>query len=429
MGWVFGYPVALNQLQELPALAPCLYAGSATDPPIALALKKIRYLCSSEHVTADVRQELVDLAKAVQCDHLESRWCQYTAGKILTKLTSRQGATTIHRQHSTSAEQGTSQRQRAAMAFWLFHAPRWFPDLHNKTYFIPPLDPDSNQNGGDTTAGIVQRSLTPTSCSCPSRDPCNLDLQNRDFDQSSGDQTPQITTGGSHEPPPHSETDPSPPVKRQKLISTPVDVAYKSSFPCRFFNSQSVHAQTTATSAMKGPFQTHFPSTSQQVTDVTSAEDIRHHLLRCFRALAERQQEVMMVIWRLDFRRYLDRQDNPLDAATTAFLTRSATGRTGNGEGGFMMLIHQKYGLIVARVTLVGRCMADVQDEKEKLADTVTEAVKELNAAGRLLTHMTSALQHVKVTKVIILPCITSGQMAHALGDNQDVQQVRKLGL
>nr|KAG5693307.1 hypothetical protein BaRGS_008383 [Batillaria attramentaria] len=50
-------------------------------------------------------------------------------------------------------KQGTSQRQRAAMAFWLFHAPRWFPDLHNKTYFIPPLDPDSNQNGGDTTAG------------------------------------------------------------------------------------------------------------------------------------------------------------------------------------------------------------------------------------------------------------------------------------
>ncbi|KAK7475632.1 hypothetical protein BaRGS_00033125 [Batillaria attramentaria] len=316
------------------------------------------------------------------------------------------------------------------MAVWLLHASHWFPDLHNKTYFIPPLDPDSNQNGGDTTAGIVQRSLTQTSCSCPSRDPCNLDLQNRDFDQSSDDQTPQITTGGSHKPPPHSETDPSPPVKRQKLISTPVDVAYKSSFPCRFCNSQSVLAQTTATSAMKGPFQTHFPSTSQQVTDVTSAEDIRHHLLRCFRALAERQQEVMMVIWRLDFRRYLDRQDNPLDAATTALLTRSATRGTGNREGDFMMLIiHQKYGLIVARVTLVGRCMADVQDEKEKLADIVTEAVKELNAAGRLLTHMTSALQHLKVTKVIILPCVISGQMAHTVGDNQDVQQVRKLGL
>nr|KAG5693311.1 hypothetical protein BaRGS_008387 [Batillaria attramentaria] len=62
-------------------------------------------------------------------------------------------------------------------------------------------------------------------------------------------------------------------------------------------------------------------------------------------------------------RRYLDRQDNPLDAATTALLTRSATEGAGNREGDFMMLIiHQKYGLIVVRVTLVGFRMDDVQD-------------------------------------------------------------------
>ncbi|KAK7478635.1 hypothetical protein BaRGS_00030098 [Batillaria attramentaria] len=101
MGWVFGYPVALNQLQELPALATCLYAGSATDPPIAPALVKIYILCSSEHVT-DVRQDLLDLAKEIQCDHLESGRCQRKAEEILEKLTSRQGTTTIHRQHSTS---------------------------------------------------------------------------------------------------------------------------------------------------------------------------------------------------------------------------------------------------------------------------------------------------------------------------------------
>nr|KAG5693303.1 hypothetical protein BaRGS_008379 [Batillaria attramentaria] len=181
-------------------------------------LYKIEKLCSSEHVTvvpAGVRQELLDLAKAIQCDHLESRWRQDTA------------------------EQGTSQSQRVAMAFWLLHAPRWFPDLHNKTYFIPPLDPDSNQNGGDTTAG-------------------------------------------------------------------------------------------------------------------------------------------------------------------------------------------QKYGLIVVRVKLVGFRMDDVQDVTDKLADAVAEAVKELNAADRLLKHMTSDLQGVKVTKVIALPCVMSGQLEQALRDAQNVNEIFK---
>nr|KAG5693306.1 hypothetical protein BaRGS_008382 [Batillaria attramentaria] len=134
----------------------------------------------------------------------------------------------------------------------------------------------------------------------------------------------------------------------------------------------------------------------------------------------------MMVVWQLDFRRYLDRQDNPLDAATTALLSRSATGGTGNREGDFMMLIiHQKYGLIVVRVTMVGFRMVDVQDVKEKLADAVTEATKELNAADCLLKHMTSDLQHVKVTKVVIMPSVTSGQLEYTFGDNPDVQQVK----
>lgn len=86
-------------------------------------------------------------------------------------------------------------------------------------------------------------------------------------------------------------------------------------------------------------------------------------VLRCLRAVAERQQEVMVVISELQFRKYLDDRTDPIHAAACVLLPRPVTMSPEHRRGDFdVLVVHSRYGLIVGEVKSVGATPKDTPD-------------------------------------------------------------------
>ena len=131
-----------------------------------------------------------------------------------------------------------------------------------------------------------------------------------------------------------------------------------------------------------------------------------------------------MVISELDFRKYLDGQTDPITAAACALLPRPAT-MPRRPEGDFdVLIIHKKYGLIAGEVKSVGADPQKIADLDKAIASTVGKAVKQLNKSADVLRHLVSDMDPVNVTKTLILPNVTSGQLLQALSTNATMAEV-----
>lgn len=136
----------------------------------------------------------------------------------------------------------------------------------------------------------------------------------------------------------------------------------------------------------------------------------------------------MMVISELKFRRYLDDRTDPINAAACALLPRPATLAPKYRRGDFdVLIIHSQYGLIVGEIKSVGANPKDVPDLDQALANKVKTAVGQLNKEEEVLRHLVSDMDPVNITKTLILPNVTSGQLRKALSTNPTVSQVSQV--
>nr|KAG5701748.1 hypothetical protein BaRGS_004350 [Batillaria attramentaria] len=156
-----------------------------------------------------------------------------------------------------------------------------------------------------------------------------------------------------------------------------------------------------------------------QETDVRDDRAMQQ-VLQSIRQLAERRQEVMMVLSQLEFRKYLDNQVDPITAAATRLLPRPAT--LGNPDGDFdILLVSRQYGLVVGEVKSVGHKPKYTTDQA--IVKTVQKAVKQLKKADVTLRQLVSDLAPVNVTRILMLPNITSQQLMTALSTDPQTEQ------
>ena len=136
-----------------------------------------------------------------------------------------------------------------------------------------------------------------------------------------------------------------------------------------------------------------------------------------------------MVISQLHFRKYLDGQDDPTHAAACAFFPRPDTTSRQYRNGDFdVLIIHRSYGLIVGEVKSVGADPHAIPNLDEAVVSRVEKAVKQLNKSQVVLNHLVSDMQWpVRITKVLILPNITSVELQQALKTSTTVSQVSLL--
>ncbi|XP_070208594.1 early endosome antigen 1-like [Littorina saxatilis] len=163
-------------------------------------------------------------------------------------------------------------------------------------------------------------------------------------------------------------------------------------------------------------------------TDVLD-DDAAERLWRCLRVLSKELHEVMMVISQLEFRKYLDNDTDPINAAKNAAacanLPRPVTmQQQQHHDGDFdVLIIHRHYGLIVCEVKAVGADRRNTPDLNKAVVGKVQKAVKQLNKAKTVLNHLVSDMVPVQVTKTLVLPNVTSAELLLALSTSYHLQQ------
>nr|KAG5694404.1 hypothetical protein BaRGS_017437 [Batillaria attramentaria] len=156
-----------------------------------------------------------------------------------------------------------------------------------------------------------------------------------------------------------------------------------------------------------------------QETDVRD-DHAMQQVLQSIRQVAERRQEVMMVLSQLQFRKYLDNQVDPITAAATRLLPRPATLGIRDGDLD-ILLVSRQYGLIVGEVKSVGHKPKYTTDQAT--VKTVQKAVKQLKKADVTLRQLVSDLAPINVTRILMLPNITSQRLMTALSTDPQTEQ------
>ncbi|XP_070209679.1 uncharacterized protein [Littorina saxatilis] len=158
-------------------------------------------------------------------------------------------------------------------------------------------------------------------------------------------------------------------------------------------------------------------------------DDAAERLWRCLRVLSKELHAVMMVISQLEFRKYLDNDTDPINAAKNAaacaHLPRPGTmQKQQHHDGDFdVLIIHRHYGLIVCEVKAVGADRRNTPNLNKAVVDKVIKALKQLNKAKTVLNHLMSDMGPVQVTKTLVLPNVTSAELMQALSTAPQLQQ------
>ncbi|KAK7091343.1 uncharacterized protein [Littorina saxatilis] len=262
---------------------------------------------------------------------------------------------------------------QASLGFWLQCVNEWYPDRHKKTYFLPHLFFRKTQH---RIAVIDHLGHLPVLV-------------------------------------------PEPPPKKPKLEQVPL-------YPPPLAQTHPIFP--VAGSVFTLPHSDPAPLLRFIETDVLD-DDAAERLLRCLRVLSKEHHEVMMVISQLDFRKYLDNNTDPINAANNAAacanLPRPVTmQQQQHHDGDFdVLIIHRHYGLMVCEVKAVGADRRNTPDLNKAVVGKVQKAVKQLNKAKTVLNHLMSDMGPVQVTKTLVLPNVTSAELMQALSTAPQLQQ------
>ena len=149
-------------------------------------------------------------------------------------------------------------------------------------------------------------------------------------------------------------------------------------------------------------------------------------VLRHLKELALAQNDVMMVISHLGFLKYLGIRSNPQDEAAIAHLPRAGHVDPSMRQGDFdLLIIHLHYGLIVGEVKSVQKVQGQSDaDFLQTVVRRVDKAVTQLNKAEAVVKTLISDISSPPtVTKLLVLPSVTSRELSEALATNETVLQ------
>ncbi|XP_076438252.1 uncharacterized protein LOC143277353 [Babylonia areolata] len=249
---------------------------------------------------------------------------------------------------------------QAALDLWKNCIKEWYPDRHSRTHFLPPIRFNRVPYGVTTVGEESVLVRLPPSDLPPSGSPSMYPATS----SATPLQTPQPVAGRLWTPPP----------------STPSSV------------------------------------TPVQDSDVRDDEAMTR-VLHCLDVVTKEQNDVFMVLSELGFRRYLDKQVDPVSAAACALLPNVYGMGRRVPDGDFdVLIISKEYGLICGEVKSVGAtgnaCDSDIVKK-------VRRALSQLEKGERVLKHLVSDLPPVTVTKVLMLPNVSIQQLRQAMATHQ----------
>ncbi|KAL8582568.1 hypothetical protein ACOMHN_055578 [Nucella lapillus] len=149
-------------------------------------------------------------------------------------------------------------------------------------------------------------------------------------------------------------------------------------------------------------------------------------------ALCGLPNQVMMVLSCLEFQKYLSNHTNPLHAAAIAQLPTIRDPRIppyiADGECD-TLVIHRVYGLVIGEIKSVGGNdffrRQDPIGQTQLVIKQVSKAAKQLVNQEIALRHLVSDLpSRVRITKTLLLPSVTSGQLQWALSTSPPFLQM-----
>ncbi|XP_076464497.1 uncharacterized protein LOC143296440 isoform X2 [Babylonia areolata] len=249
---------------------------------------------------------------------------------------------------------------QAALDLWKNCIKEWYPDRGSRTLFLPPIRFNRVPYGVTTVGGeSVMVRLSPSDLP-PSGSPPMYPATS----SATPLQTPQPVAGRLWTPPP----------------STPYCVEHVMD------------------------------------SDVRDDEAMTR-VLHCLDVVTKEQNDTMVVLSELRFRRYLDNQVDPVSAAARALLPNVYDmGRPAPDGDIDVLIISKEYGLICGEVKSVGATgnACDCAIVKQ-----VQKSLKQLEKGERVLKHLVWDLPPVTVTKVPMLPNVSAQQLRQAMATHQ----------
>ncbi|KAL8610332.1 hypothetical protein ACOMHN_041146 [Nucella lapillus] len=282
--------------------------------------------------------------------------------------------------HPGSTEDDEDEAGAGPEALWLPFIREMYPDLHKEVYFLPPIHFHNAPHSVQQIAGQTVRV----------RENLSTKPKRRPKSKTRPSSSSSLSSSSAPQPPPQ--------------------------VPGTVFVENQRELQAV------------------RIQDSDVQDDQAHE--HCLQGLATIRGQVMMVISRLTFRKYLDnasnpeRLTNPLHAAAVSLLPTlddsTLPSHLVDGECD-ILLLHRRRGLVVGEIKSVGggRYFSgqDGSKQNEIVVRKVTEALLQLDNQEAALRHLVSDLPPVAVTKTLLLPNLTAAQLRAALASCAQVQE------
>ncbi|XP_025113297.1 uncharacterized protein LOC112575566 [Pomacea canaliculata] len=158
--------------------------------------------------------------------------------------------------------------------------------------------------------------------------------------------------------------------------------------------------------------------------------DVQHdramqHVLHCLHYMAEKENERMFVLTQFQYDNYLNNPGNKYEQHSLP--VPSGLKNVEKQVGCFdLLIVHRVHGVLAGVVKSVGN-MENQEDEEttdERIASQVTEAVKQLRKAEKMLKHlMQDVCSLTKVGLTLILPNLTRSSLQHFIEGHKDLEE------
>lgn len=166
----------------------------------------------------------------------------------------------------------------------------------------------------------------------------------------------------------------------------------------------------------------------------------QQHVLHCLRALADHQDDVMMVLSELKYENYLRKlrakksskasksKISEEDAYPTSYSIADKTMQRGDFD---VLIIHKTHGILVGEIKSTGDNLEALCLSEERtriLNDKMVQVVGQLNKAETVLRHLMKDLPSVRISKTVFLPHVTREQLLQVMQQNSELAKVRRCG-
>ncbi|KAK7095181.1 hypothetical protein V1264_006626 [Littorina saxatilis] len=152
----------------------------------------------------------------------------------------------------------------------------------------------------------------------------------------------------------------------------------------------------------------------------------QQNVLKCLRKVSEAGQEVMFVLSQLNFKDYLPCYSA---AAASKLPTPKDFKADNKDQGDFdVLVLHRHLGILVGEIKALGDNFQELglsqQQQEQEVVKKVKSALKQLDKADDVLSHLTQDLQlSPRIVKSLMLPNVPAALLRQALDSNPPLKQ------